>query len=211
MKKGFLAIVLVLAIFSSFFQVLSIHNDFYGGIQKMKNELVLQQTINEKTYEIENGFKDVVREGLKETSEEILNKKIPTQERIFIICKKIENWANEFENIKFKVGYVKRNDYSYEQGLNFIFDLFSDIKNILTKDWKSIIEEKMSPCINFIFVNEETAVIMDNRFLDFGVDPNIFLTNHAVAFVFEVETYKAKFKVLIPEGTVIENEGTNIS
>lgn len=197
MKKGFLGVVLVLAILPSFFQVLGIYNEFHRGIQEMKNELVLHQMINERTYELENGFAEVVREGLKETSKEI-----PPQERILIICKKIEAWTSKFEDVNFKVGYVRKDNYELE--LNFVFDLSGNVKNILTADWKHIIEEKMSPCINFIYVDENTAVIMDNRFLEFGVDPSIFLTDHAVAFVFEVKIHKAEFKVLIPEGMMIE-------
>lgn len=199
MNRGFLSIMLVLTMIPFLFQDLGIHNQTYSGIQSMKNKLILQQKINERTYELENGFFLTVKHGLEELGE---FDEMPREEKTVYICKKIEKWMNRFPDVELKVGYINKENYEFDEKSVF-FDFLSDVQSLLKADFKKIFSGRISPCVNYLYVDEDYAEVMENGFLDY--DFNIpSLVNYGIAFVFRVKEHQNEFIVLIPEGSVIE-------
>ena len=60
--------MLVLAFLPFLVQSLEVHSDVYIGMEEMKNTLILQQHVHEAIYEIENGFRLAVEDGLRSVS-----------------------------------------------------------------------------------------------------------------------------------------------
>lgn len=174
MEKGFLAIVLVFALLPLIFESLEGYRIIEKTNDATKNMMVLRQRINEKTYELEDGFKLTIKKGLEITK--LLD--VDNDQKAAIICGAISNWADGFKDVDFRVGYVSKNTYKDE----FVFGLDS--------------------CINFLYIDKEHVEIVEkNQELRYGRE---VLSDWAVAFIFKFKLYDTEVRVLIPEKTVIK-------
>lgn len=174
--RGFVSIVLVIAMLLFLAKDLKVYNQVYSGVQEIRNQIVLRQEVNEAIYELENGFRLTVSEALETLP------KVPHSEKGEIaargyVCARIHEWFNGY-NYSFYVGYIDPNDYSKAPSVSML-----------------------DSCLNFLYVNlkQRKAQIKDNGMIEFPYS----LIGYRIAFMFEGEIYGVKFKAIIPEGVGI--------
>ena len=176
--RGFLSIVLVLAMVLFLAKDMKIYNEVYSGTQEMKNDIDLAQRINEETYDLENGFRLTVREALDSLPKVPHSKKGEMVAREYI-CQKIKEWFTHYPDYSLYVGYIDPIDYSRAPS----------------------IASGIEPCLNFLHVDlkEKKAMLKDEELLSFPYS----LVGYRIAFMFEGTIHNTGFKVLVPEGTVM--------
>lgn len=177
--RGFLSIVLVLAMVLFLAKDMKIYSQVYAGMQEIKNYVVIGQTINEKTYELENGFKLTVSEALDSLPKMPPSKNSEIAAREYV-CREISDWFAGYENYSMYVGYIDPTDYSKAPS----------------------VESEIEPCFNFLHVDllKRKVELKDNGLITFPYS----LVGYKIAFMFEGNVGKEQFKVIIPEGTVVE-------
>lgn len=176
--RGFLSIVLVLAMVLFLAKDMKIYSDVYSGTQEIKNNVELGQRINEESYALENGFKLTVHEALDSLPKVPHSKKGELIAREYV-CEKIREWFAGYPNYSLYVGYIDPTDYS-----------------------KAPSVPAPEPCLNFLHVDlkEKRVELKDNGLIDFPYS----LIGYRIAFMSEGKIGKVHFKTIIPEGTVIE-------
>ena len=175
--RGFLSIVLVLAMVLFLAKDMKIYNEVYAGTQEMKNDIDLAQRINEETYDLENGFRLTVREALDSLPKVPHSKKGEMVAREYV-CQKIKEWFKHYPDYSLYVGYIDPIDYS-----------------------KAPSVPALEPCFNFLHVDlkEKKAMLKDEELIGFPYS----LVGYRIAFMFEGTIHNTGFKVLVPEGTVM--------
>jgi len=177
--RGFLSIVLVMAMVLFLAKDMKIYNQVYIGTQEMKNDIDLAQRINEERYDLENGFRLTVKEALESLPKVSHSKKGEMVARGYI-CQKIKEWFTHYPDYSFYIGYINPTDYSRA----------------------SSIASEIEPCLNFLHVDlkEKKVMLKDEDLISFPYS----LVGYRIAVMFEGKVHNTNFKVLIPEGTVIE-------
>jgi len=175
--RGFLSIVLVLAMVLFLAKDMKIYNEVYAGTQEIKNDIDLAQRINEETYDLENGFRLTVREALDSLPKVPHSKKGEMVAREYV-CQKIKEWFKHYPDYSLYVGYIDPIDYS-----------------------KAPSVPALEPCFNFLHVDlkEKKAMLKDEELIGFPYS----LVGYRIAFMFEGTIHNTGFKVLVPEGTVM--------
>jgi len=177
--RGFLSIVLVLAMVLFLAKDMNIYNEVYAGTQEMKNDIELGQRINEETYDLENGFRLTVREALDSLPKVPHSEKGEMVAREYV-CQKIKEWFADYPDYSIYIGYIDPTDYS-------------KAPNIVSE---------IEPCLNFLHVDlkEKKVMLKDEELISFPYS----LVGYRMAVMFEGGVHGADFKVLISEGTAIE-------
>jgi len=175
--RGFLSIVLVLAMVLFLAKDMKIYNELYAGTQEMKNDVDLAQRINEETYDLDNGFRLTVTDALKSLPKVPHSAKGELVAREYV-CQKVREWFKQYPGYSLYVGYIDPIDYSKAPNV-----------------------PALEPCLNFLHVDlkEKKAVLKDEGLISFPYS----LVGYRIAFMFEGTVHNTGFKVLIPEGTVI--------
>jgi len=176
--RGFLSIVLVLAMVLFLAKDMKIYNEVYAGTQEIKNDIDLAQRINEETYDLENGFRLTVREALDSLPKVPHSKKGEMVAREYV-CQRIKEWFANYPDYSIYIGYIDPIDYSRAPS----------------------IAGEIEPCLNFLHVDlkEKKAMLKDEGLIDFTYG----LVGYRIAFMFEGTIHNTGFKVLVPEGTVM--------
>lgn len=177
--RGFLSIVLVLAMVLFLTRDMKIYDQVYIGTQEMKNDIDLAQRINEETYDLENGFRLTVKEALESLPKVPHSKKGEMVAREYV-CQRVGGWFANYPDFSLYIGYIDPTDYSRAPSIT----------------------SEIEPCLNFLHVDlkEKTVMLKDEDLISFPYG----LVGYRIAFMFEGKVHNTNFKVLIPEGTVIE-------
>ena len=177
--RGFLSIVLVLAMVLFLARDMKIYNQVYIGTQEMKNDIDLAQRINEETYDLENGFRLTVKEALESLPKVPHSKKGEMVAREYV-CQLVKGWFANYPDFSLYIGYIDPTDYSRAPSIT----------------------SEIEPCLNFLHVDlkEKKVMLKDEDLISFPYS----LVGYRIAFMFEGKVHNTNFKVLIPEGTVIE-------
>ncbi len=177
--RGFLSIVLVLAMVLFLARDMKIYNQVYIGTQEMKNDIDLAQRINEETYDLENGFRLTVKEALESLPKVPHSKKGEMVAREYV-CQLVKGWFASYPDFSLYIGYIDPTDYSRAPSIT----------------------SEIEPCLNFLHVDlkEKKVMLKDEDLISFPYS----LVGYRIAFMFEGKVHNTNFKVLIPEGTVVE-------
>jgi len=138
--KGFVSVLLVLTMLLFLSRDLKIYDQVYDSVQEIKNSVVLNQKINEITYDLENGFVLTVKEAIET---------VPPKEELAreYVCSKIYAWFKNYPDYSLYLGYIDPIDYSEAPS----------------------VQSEIEPCLNFVHVDvkERKVMLKDNGLIDF--------------------------------------------
>jgi len=138
--RGFLSVVLVMAMLLLLSRDFAVYDSLYRGTQEMRSDIVLNQQIHERQYELEDGLRLAIAEALET---------IPPKPELAreYVCAKIGDWFHSYPDYSLYIGYIDPADYS--KALS--------------------IESTIEPCFNFLYVDvtERKAMLKDNGLIDF--------------------------------------------
>jgi len=207
-SKGFLATTILLISITMIHQAAITQNTIQQKTQETRNTVKLNQNIQENRYRLTKGFKDSIKQSMKQTKGE---KPIIREQKA---CEQIEKWFNRVKEekqdtkIQIKVGYIDKNTYQFQETLTKMINAFEPVKSKLKKQPRKTLKKlKSSPklCINYISIQEEEpkAQIKHNNYL---IEQTATVIDKEPSFKIKMNTGKTKQKIIIPGKTTIQTK-----
>lgn len=203
MNKGFLATTILLSCISILYSSTIIHNTLNQKMRNTQNYVRMNQRTQDNKYRINQGFKDTVKQSMKNTGE------MNHIKRETLACKALEKWINQLKSkehmdIEVKAGYIDPVTYQYSEKTNLAFQ---SISSVLKKDPSKAIGELKSHatnCIDYLSIHHEKskATVKHNSYTPLKQ----IITGYKPSFIIKIDSNHLEQKIIIPSETVIKSK-----
>lgn len=204
MEKGFLASALLLSSLAVLYCTSLTQTIIIQQAGNTQNYVKLNQRTQENKYRYTQGFKDTVKQSLKNTEGE---KPIKRELRT---CEALRQWINTLkekkkEEITLKSGYIDPETYQYQEKMT---EAFNGISTLLREDPAQALgtlKPRAIACLNYLSipVNQSKAIVKDNGYIEQSITT---ITNSKPVFLIEIDSNPIKQKIIIPSNTVIKSK-----